>query len=200
MPALKPTDFTCRITWLGYVPDRTASLRSQAVPEAQVTFAGYAGEDHAGLTRPSCSRVSSQHSKGTEIRNVRQFSVVSAEELAAIATEIGVAELNPAWIGASIVVEGIPDFTYLPPSSRLQGPDGVTLVIDMENRPCHLPAPVIDEDAPGHGQAFKRAAKGRRGITAWVEREGTLRIGDEMRLHIPDQPVWPHLDQARGIG
>ncbi|MEL6517432.1 MAG: MOSC domain-containing protein [Pseudomonadota bacterium] len=200
MPALKPTDFTCRVTWLGFVPDREASLRSQAVTEAQVTFAGYAGEDHGGLTRPSCSRVISQHPRGTQIRNVRQFSVVSAEELAKIATKIGVEAMDPAWVGASLVVEGIPDFTHVPPSSRLQGPDGATLVIDMENRPCHLPAPVIDEDAPGHGRAFKTAAKGRRGVTAWVEREGTLRVGDELRLHIPDQPVWPHLTAARTSG
>ncbi|MEM9474587.1 MAG: MOSC domain-containing protein [Pseudomonadota bacterium] len=200
MPALKPTDFTGRITWLGYVPDRDASLRSQAVAEAPVTFAGFAGEDHGGLTRASCSRVRSQHPKDTEIRNVRQFSVVSAEELAAIAAEIGVDQMDPAWIGASLVIEGIPDFTKVPPSSRLQGPDGVTLVIDMENRPCHLPAPVIEEDAPGHGRAFKQAAKGRRGVTAWVEREGTLHVGDPLRLHIPDQPAWPHLAAARADG
>lgn len=200
MPALKPTDFTGRITWLGYVPDRDVSLRSHAVTEAPVTFAGFAGEDHGGLTRASCSRVRSQHPKGTEIRNVRQFSVVSAEELAAIAAEIGVDQMDPAWIGASLVIAGIPDFTKVPPSSRLQGPDGVTLVIDMENRPCHLPAPVIEEDAPGHGRAFKQAAKGRRGVTAWVEREGTLHVGDALRLHIPDQPAWPHLAAARADG
>lgn len=200
MPALKPTDFTGRITWLGYVPDRDASLRSHAVTEAPVTFVGFVGEDHGGLTRASCSRVRSQHPKGTEIRNVRQFSVVSAEELAAIAAEIGVDQMDPAWIGASLVIAGIPDFTKVPPSSRLQGPDGVTLVIDMENRPCHLPAPVIEEDAPGHGRAFKQAAKGRRGVTAWVEREGTLHVGDALRLHIPDQPAWPHLAAARADG
>ena len=78
----------------------------------------------------------------------------------------------------------------MPPSSRLQFTSGATLTVDMENRPCHLPAPVIDEDAPGHGKAFKAAAKGRRGVTAWVEREGALHLGDEVVLHIPDQRVW----------
>jgi hypothetical protein len=73
----------------------------------------------------------------------------------------------------------------------------VTLVIDMENRPCHLPAKPIDAEGPGNGKAFKAAAVGRRGVTAWVEREGVLSVGDELRLHIPDQPVWPHLDAAR---
>jgi MOSC domain-containing protein YiiM len=197
MPALKPTDFTATITWIGRVTDRAATLRSSPLSEVLASFAGVEGEEHAGLTRPSCSRVSAQHPRDTTIRNVRQFSVVSAEDLAAVAAKMGVAAVEPAWIGASLVIEGIPDFTHVPPSSRLQGPDGVTLVVDMENRPCHLPAKVIDEDAPGHGKAFRAAAAGRRGVTAWVEREGWLRLGEVLRLHIPDQPVWPHLAEAR---
>ncbi len=198
MPALIPTDFTATITWLGRVDDRNATLRASALQEVMATYAGVEGEEHAGLTRPSCSRVVAQYPKGTDIRNVRQFSVLSAEELAAIAQKMGVERLEPAWIGASLVLEGIPDFTHVPPSSRLQAENGTTLVVDMENRPCHLPAKVIDEDAPGFGKAFKAAALGRRGVTAWVEREGVLRVGDVMRLHIPDQPVWPHLEAARG--
>lgn len=193
MPALLPTDFTAKIIWLGRVTDRETSLRSEPLQQVHASFAGVAGEDHGGLTRASCSRVVAQYPKGTEIRNVRQFSVVSAEELAIIAAEMGVQALDPAWIGASLVLEGIPDFSHLPPSSRLQNSDGTTLVIDMQNRPCNLPAPVIEQDAPGHGRAFKPAAKGRRGVTAWVEREGPLQLGDELRLHIPDQRAWQHL-------
>ena len=34
------------------------------------------------------------------------------------------------------------------------------------------------------------AAKGLRGVTAWVERPGCLRIGDPLRLHVPDQRPW----------
>lgn len=198
MPALLPTDFVARITWIGRVCDRETTLRSSPMAEVFASFAGVEGEEHAGLTRPSCSRVSAQHPRDTTIRNVRQFSVVSAEDLAAIAAKMGVGAIDPAWIGASLVIEGIPDFTHVPPSSRLQGPDGVTLVVDMENRPCHLPAKVIDEDAPGKGRAFRAAAQGRRGVTAWVEREGWLRRGDILRLHVPDQPAWPHLAAARG--
>ena len=85
----------------------------------------------------------------------------------------------------------------MPPSSRLQGPDGCTLVIDMENRACVLPGRVIEAQHPGAGTRFKTAANGRRGVTAWVERPGTLRLGDTLRLHVPDQPVWTHLAQAR---
>lgn len=197
MPALKPTQFRATVTYLGYVPDRGASLRSQPLEQAMLTWAGIAGEAHGGVTRPSCSRVKSQHPRDTEIRNVRQLSILSAEELAQVAAQIGVDQFQPEWVGASMIIEGIPDFTHVPPSSRLQAPSGATLVIDMENRPCVLPAPVIEADAPGAGKKFKPAAAGKRGVTAWVEREGPILLGDTLTLHIPDQPVWSHLEDAR---
>jgi MOSC domain-containing protein YiiM len=134
---------------------------------------------------------------------VRAVSLVSAEELARIAEALGLDNLAPEWVGASVVVEGIPDFSHLPPSSRLQGPDGVTLTVDMQNRPCRFPAKTIETAHPGKGKRFKEVAEGLRGVTAWVERVGTLRIGDALRLHVPDQRGWAHLDAtrgARGIG
>ncbi len=190
MPALTPTKITGEVVWIGHVPDRDASLRSTATESAELTYAGIPGEVHGGLTRPSCSRVKSQYPRNTEIRNVRQLSVVSAEELAAIAADCGLATLDPALIGASLVISGIPDFSHLPPSSRLQFPDGSAIVVDMQNRPCHLPAKVINADHPGAGDKFKAAAKGKRGVTAWVEREGKMHLGDTVQLHIPDQRAW----------
>lgn len=190
MPALKKTSVTGRITYLGLVHNREAALRSSPAEMLQARFSGLEGEDHSGLTRSSCSRVTSQYPKGTDIRNTRQVCIVSHEEMSEVAEKIGVESFHAEWCGANIVISGIPDFTHLPPSSRLQVTGGATLTVDMENRPCHLPAPVIDEDAPGHGRAFKAAAKGLRGVTAWVEREGVLRLGDEVVLHIPDQRPW----------
>ena len=197
MSALKPTSIIGTITWLGRVTDRDAKLESDALTEIMALFSGPEGEAHGGLTRPSCSRVLGQYPRNTEIRNTRQFAIVSAEELAAMAAEMGLAELDPALVGASMVIAGIPDFTHLPPSSRLQADGGATLVVDMENRPCTLPARPIETHHPGYGGKFKPAAKDRRGITAWVEREGLLRVGVQIRLHIPDQPVWLHLNAAR---
>lgn len=192
MPALIPSTYAARIVWLGAQPDPVEKLVIRSIPlqEMPLSFAGYSGESHAGLTRPACSRVSAQHKRGTEIRNVRQLAIVSAEEMADVAAAMGLAAMNYAWVGASLVLEGIPDFTHLPPSSRLQGPDGVTLVIDMENLPCQEPAVTIDKALPGQGKGFKRAAKDKRGVTAWVEREGVLRLGDVMRLHVPAQRAW----------
>lgn len=192
MPALIPTDFYGTIVWLGRVHDREAALASGAQAQLAVGFAGPEGEAHGGLTRASDSRVVGQYPKGTEIRNTRQFSILSREELDAIAADMGIAELDPALVGATMVIEGIGDFSHLPPSSRLQGEGGATLVVDMQNRPCTLPAPGIEAAHPGFGKAFKPAAKGRRGVTAWVEREGIFRLGERVRLHIPDQRGWAH--------
>ncbi|WP_296765576.1 MOSC domain-containing protein [Sediminimonas sp.] len=190
MPALRLTEFTIRVVWLGRVPDRDASLRAEALEVVDLSYAGVPGEAHGGLTRPSCSRVRDLYPRDTEIRNVRQLSILSAEELRAIAAEMGVERFDPAWAGASMVIAGIPDFSHVPPSSRLQGRGGVTVTVDMQNRPCNLPGPVIEAEAPGAGRAFKAAARGRRGVTAWVEREGQLAVGDEMQLFVPDQRAW----------
>lgn len=192
MPALSPTQHVATVTWLGTVPDRAAGLAAAPAPRLAFGFAGPEGEAHGGLTRPSCGRVTALHPRGTEIRNVRQLTILSAEDLAAIAAGMGLDAVDPAWLGATLVVSGLPDFSHVPPSSRLQGPDGVTLVVDMENRPCHLPAPVIDADPAGQGRGarFKAAAQGRRGVTGWVEREGVLALGDRLRLFVPDQPAW----------
>ena len=121
------------------------------------------------------------------------YGHTSAEDLAAIAAEMGLDALRPEWLGASIVVEGIEDFTHIPPSSRLQnGEGGTCLVVDMANRPCHWPGKEVEKDHPGLGKRFKQAAAGRRGVTAWVEYPGPLRVGDELRLHVPDQRAWAH--------
>ena len=191
MPALLPTDHYATITWIGRVRDRDDTLAAEPLQEAMLTWDGIEGECHGGLTRASCSRVKAQYPKGTEIRNVRQLSVLSVEEMAATAAEMGLAALEPAWVGASLVIEGIEDFTHVPPSSRLQAASGATLVIDMENRPCIFPGKEVIEVAhPGKGATYKPAARGKRGVTAWVERPGMIAVGEKLRLHIPDQPVW----------
>ncbi len=198
MPALKATDFAGRVTWLGTVPEEGGGIRSTAREALALGWEGAPGERHSGVTRPSCSRVAHMHPRGTEIRNARQLSILAAEDLADIAARMGLASLAPEWLGASLVLEGLPDLSHLPPSSRLQGGDGVTLVVDMENRPCQLPAREIEAEHPGAGRAFRAAAKGRRGVTAWVERPGRLALGDSLRLFVPDQPLWAHHEAVAG--
>ncbi len=199
MPALKPTDVWGEVVWLGVqrVPVEKLVIRAEPLDEMPLSYAGFAGEVHGGVTRPACSRVLAQHPTGTEIRNVRQLSLVSAEEVAEVAAALGMERIDYAWLGASAVISGIADFSHLPPSSRLQGPDGMTLVIDMQNRPCQEPAVTMAKATGGQGKMFKPAAEGKRGVTAWVEREGVLRVGDRLRLHVPDQRAWAGLEAAR---
>lgn len=197
MPALLPTEFFAEILWLGRVADSVEDLSAEPLDVMDLSFEGIPEDCHAGLTRASCSRVRAQHPRGTTIANTRQVSILSAEELEEISDTLGIDEFDPAWIGASMILRGIPDFTHVPPSSRLQADNGTCLVVDMENRPCVLPGRVIEKQNPGHGKAFKTAALKKRGVTAWVEREGTLAVGDILRLHIPDQRAWAHLESAR---
>lgn len=190
MPALIATDHYATVTWLGRVTGTQQGIASVAAESLTLTLAGAEGEAHSGLTRPSCSRVMALYPRGTTIRNTRQLAIASAEDLRAIAGEMGLGHLAPEHLGLSVVLEGIADFSHVPPSSRLQADGGATLTIDMENRPCTLPSREIEAAHPGYGKAFKPAAAGRRGVVAWVEREGTLSLGERLRLHVPDQPAW----------
>ena len=52
------------------------------------------------------------------------------------------------------------------------------------------PRVTIEKARPGQGKGFKPAAQGKRGVTAWVEREGVLRLGDEVKLLVPTQRAW----------
>ena len=198
MSVLKPTKFIGEITWLGGVRTTEGPLWAEPVTEVFAGFGGMAGEVHEGLTAPSCVRVMAQYPKGTEVANTRQFSVLSSEEMALIAADMGLDSLSPSLIGASMVISGIPDFAHVPPGSRLQSVTGATLVVNLNNRPCTFPARAIEAAHKGHGARFKPAAEGRRGVVAWVEREGMFRLGDAIRLHIPDQRPWAHLDEVLG--
>ena len=192
MPALIKTKYSGTITHLGYMPTLSdGTVTSHTVDQMAMDFGGYDKDAHYGLTRPSCSRVTQQYPKGTDIRNTRQISILSANEMAEIAADLGLEALDPLWLGATIVIDGIPDFSHIPPSSRLQCErTGLTLTVDMQNRPCHVVAKTIEEAEPGHGKTFKSAANGKRGVTAWVERIGEIQVGDQLTLHVPDQRAW----------
>ncbi|MBY6048182.1 MOSC domain-containing protein [Vannielia litorea] len=191
MAGLKKIDATATVTWLGWVESREATLRSEPLGIVDATLEGFPGEDHGGATRPSCSRVLALYpERGTPIRNTRQLSILSTEELAEIAQTLGLEELSPDLLGASLILSGLPDFSHIPPGTRLQAPSGATITVDLENGPCNFPAKEIEETHPGHGKGFKAAAMGKRGVTAWIEREGRITVGDTLTVFLPDQPAW----------
>lgn len=190
MPILKKCAVTGKVAAVLANTDNPGTLEKNRAGEVQVTYEGFAGDAHAGLTRKSCVRVKQQYGVGAEIRNVRQISILSAEELAQVAATMEIPEVKPEWVGANLLLEGIPEFTQIPPSTRLIFESGASLVIDMENGPCKFPGDVIEKHHPGRGGLFARSAIDRRGVTAWVEREGAIREGDAIEVHLPPQRIW----------
>jgi hypothetical protein len=182
--------FTGRVEVLLKGGDRATGLEKSQTDRLNLRFDGIEGDCHSGLTRPSDSRTLRQYPRHTPIRNVRQLSLLSVEELADIASIMEVAEVKPEWVGANLVTSGIPDLTLLPPSSRMQFPSGATIVVDMENQPCRYPAEIIEKHNPEQKVGFVKAAKHKRGLTAWVEREGDVGLGDEIIIWIPPQRLY----------
>ena len=90
-------------------------------PELVLTYTGVLGDRHEGLTRRSGPR-EPWYPRGTPMRNERQLSILGAEELAEIAAALDLSHVDPSWLGANLLVSGIPRLPQLPPRSLLLFP------------------------------------------------------------------------------
>lgn len=174
-----------------YRADGSHSIESTPVDRIALTYAGIPDDSHRGLKRKACKRFPYLYKEGTEIRNSRQLSIVSTTELQEIADAMVIQNILPEWLGANIEIDGIPNLSLLPPSTRLVFKSKTTIVVDLENRPCVYPAQIIDQHYPGKGRKFVKKALHRRGITGWVEREGEVQCGDSVDVFFPHQPLHP---------
>jgi MOSC domain-containing protein YiiM len=169
---------------------------SSRIPRVQVTFEGFVGDQHAGLTRLSDVRVP-HYPPGAVIRNTRQVSLLSIEEMADIATALQLPEVLPEWLGGNLAFKGIPHLTMLPPATRIFFPDDTVLVVDAENMPCVGPGKVIQGHYPNKpklAQAFPKAALHKRGLVGWVERMGYINEGDEVAILLPAPVTYSYAD------
>ena len=180
-----------RVETLLSCADSEASIVSHTIDRVELSFAGFPGDTHSGLTREACTRFPNLYKKGTVIRNTRQLTIVSSEELAEIAMGLDIDQLPAGWLGANIELSGIPSLTLLPPSTRLVFSSKATIVVDIENRPCIYPAKIIDSHHPEKGRKFIKNARHKRGITAWVEREGVIEPGGSVEVFFPQQAAHP---------
>jgi hypothetical protein len=159
-------------------------------PQLLVTtsFAGFEGDRHAGITRKADSRTP-HYPRGTEIRNDRQVSLVALEELAQIAVAMDLPEIKPEWLGANLLLQGIPSLTWLPPMTRLFFGSQAVLVVQAENLPCQNPGKIIADhySRPDLQGLFPKASLHLRGLVACVERPGIIRQGDPVQVEIPQQ-------------
>jgi len=156
-----------------------------AVTALDLDWGGPVGDRHHGETMRSNTRQASVFAKGTVIRNHRQVSLVSTEELAEIAEAMGIPELLPGLIADNICTEGIPALTTLPRMTRLVFDGGAVLMLGGENAPCTIAGALVHAKHGTPPQAFPKAAIGRRGVTGWVERPGTVRPGEGLLVVTP---------------
>lgn len=169
-----------------------STLTSARVPFLDLDFAGIVGDRHYGVARPSTSRQGRFYPRGTLIRNRRQLSLVSVEELADIADRMGLPEIRPEWFGASVLTEGLPSLSAVPPGARMLFPGGVGLVCEGVNQPCRLIAKVLQDVYPESRAlaTLVRQATGLRGVVASVERPGSITAGATVRV------FWPELHRT----
>ena len=174
---------------------------SHRVDQLELTYGGIAGDYHEGLTRLSGAR-EPWYKRGTPMRNERQISILAEDALVQIAKNMDIEQLKPGWIGGNLVIDGIANFSMLPPRTVLIFEGGVTLRVDGYNGPCRFAGGAIAAHVggqKGEGEAgydpaksdlalaFSPAARLKRGLVAWVEREGIIRPGEKVVGHVWEQ-------------
>lgn len=146
-------------------------------------FSGAIGDRHHGATMAAGVRQKKLFTKGTEITNLRQISIVDRGELDRVAATLGIAAIDPGVIADNIYTEGIDDLTSLPPMTRLEFSGGAMLLLGGENFPCTIAGAMVHQAHGARTEAFPKAAMGLRGVTAWVERPAPIRPGDRITVH-----------------
>jgi hypothetical protein len=160
---------------------------------------GVRGDGHAGVRLADVRErelLSFGFPKGIEIANHREFSAVSAEELAEIARAMRIPEVPFGCLGENLVLSGIPRLTSLPPGTLLlfrKDPSRIrtaALAVWRENAPCRAPGEAIQArfpDEDGLASFFPKAAAGKRGVVGSVYCSGTIHEGDEVVAKVPAQ-------------
>jgi hypothetical protein len=160
------------------------SIASVQCKRVNVTLEGFEGDKHSGWTKPSDGRTKF-YPRGTTIRNNRQISMVSIEELKEIAHDLNIPELLPEWMGANLLIKGIPDFTAIKPNTRLFFSSGTTLLVTEENFPCMTMTKEICthfSNRPDLETAIIKMSMHKRGLVAVVELAGEINEGDEVKV------------------
>ena len=146
-------------------------------------FQGAIGDRHYGATMAADVRQKKLFTRGTEITNLRQISIVDRGELNQVAATLGIKAIEPGVIADNIYTEGIDDLTALPPMTRLEFSGGAMLLLGGENFPCTIAGAMVHKAHGARTESFPKAAMGLRGVTAWVERPAPIRPGDHITVH-----------------
>ncbi|WP_312796269.1 MOSC domain-containing protein [Tianweitania sp.] len=190
---IKPAKkLTGQVAGLFVAPNR--DFVTQAVDSLDLTFEGISGDYHEGFTRRSGGR-EPWYPRKTEMRNERQLSLVAPDELAEIARRMDLPQVRAEWVGANLLIDGVPHLSMLPAGTLMFFKNGVTLKIDAQNGPCRDAGRAVGEgagvaDVQGAALLFPKVAKRLRGIVAWVEKPGTIQAGETVSLRLPEQWIY----------
>ncbi len=197
----------------GFLPDVVATIRpaqkvsgrvarvlkaagdtfvTEPVESLTFSFDGIEGDIHAGATRKSGGR-EPWYPRGTEMRNERQVSILSVEELSEIAQRMEIERLEPEWVGGNLVFVGLPRLSMIPPRTRLVFESGAVLRIDGQNAPCRVAGRSIAANFPereGLDLMFPKVAARLRGLVGWVEKPGVVTAGEGVTAFVPEQWIY----------
>lgn len=180
-------------TLLGvFATTEPGSFVTAPVPVLELGLDGVAGDRHFGFTRASGSR-EPWYPHGTLIRSRRQLSVISVEEMAVVADRLGIPEIRPEWIGANLLISGVPRLSFLPSGTRLHLSGGAVVLVEHMNGPCRHAGGEIALHHPerdGLQFDFVTAAKRMRGVVASVDRPGRVQAGEAVEVRIPEHWVY----------
>lgn len=170
------------------------SFETKAVEALDLGFGGIVGDFHQGATRRSGGR-EPWYPRGTEISNERQVSIVAPDELERIARNMGIREIRPEWLGANLLIDGVPLLSFLPAGTLLFFRGGVTLKVDAQNGPCRVAGALVAErarmdDRDGGALLFPKAARRLRGLVGRVEKPGRIALGEDVSVRIPEQWIY----------
>lgn len=169
-------------------------FETREVESLDFGFDGIQGDYHQGPTRRSGGR-EPWYARGTEIRNERQVSIVAPDELARIARNMDLASIRPEWVGANLLIDGLPMLSFLPAGTMLFFKGGATLKVDGQNAPCRIAGRRVAErggveDREAGALLFPKAAKRLRGLVAWVEKPGRIVRDEEISVRVPEQWIY----------
>lgn len=181
---MKPVKIKLRVESLALCPAR--GVVSQPCLNMQAELEGLVGDRHFGFVKKADGRDSGV-TRGTPVRNWRQWTAVSKEELAIIASRLSLSDVAPELLGANITFSGVEDLTAVPRGSSIWFPGGAILSVEDENAPCIGPGKEIAKRSSINPQEFVKAALGMRGLVGVVFRAGQIRVGDiaEVNVHRP---------------
>jgi hypothetical protein len=176
---------------------RVESLSINGTPVKNIQFGltGPAGDRHCGFSRSLSKHDgpylrTSELQRGAKVLNWRTWTGISTEETGEVEKELGL-KIPQGCLLENLEISGIPNFSQLPPTSRLVFPTGRTqqliLAVWEENGPCQGVGRRLQEHhgIEGLSARFIAVAQRKRGVMGVVLSAGYAHVGDVIRVYPP---------------